>query len=133
MKKHLLLIITILLVTPLLVKAEDPDIIFNDEDYIEYTDPIPVIEAPEEIDVSTIDDEILTCDVDHFKKCLNNNDFYEGLYDNGKGYTCETVVKTKRQFFVMWLLEIISLILFIALVFALLKIRSLKKKTKTKK
>ena len=71
MKKRLLLIITILLVTPLLVKAEDPDIIFNDEDYIEYTDPIPVIEAPEEIDVSTIDDETLTCDVDQFKKCLN--------------------------------------------------------------
>ncbi len=133
MKRFLLLIITILLVAPLLVKAEDPDIIYYDDDYIEYTDPIPVVEAPEEIDIPTGEDETLTCDVDHFKKCLNNNDFYEGLSDKGNGYICESVAKTKRQFFVLWSLEIISLILFFALVFALLKIRSLKKKSKTKK
>ena len=133
MKRYLLLIVTILLVAPLLVKAEDPDIIYYDDDYIEYTDPIPVVEAPEELDIPTGDDETLTCDVDHFKKCLNNKDFYERLYDNGKGYICEKAVKITNQFFIMWLLSIISIILLIALVLALLKIRSLNKKYKTKK
>ena len=142
MKRYLLLIITVLLVTPLLVKADDDDeviidfdnetIIDYDEEYIEYNDSIPV-EAPEDVNIQTGNDNTISCDVDYFRKCLNNNDFYERLYDKGEGYTCESVKKSRRQFFVMWSLEILSLILFVSLVLALLKIRSLKKKTKTKK
>ena len=102
MNKYLLSIITILLVILLLVKAEDPNTIYYDEDYKEYSNPTLVVEDKEELDISTGDNKTLTCDVNHFKKCLNNNDFYERLYDKGDGYTCDTVVKSRRQFFVMW-------------------------------